>query len=121
MPKIETPEEFAQTVKDNAFDPWCWNSAEAQFTGDFDLEEAARLITAREAAIRAESAELLRVCGGALKTVPKIMESFEYTPDEDSCTGESIFKAKLNEDGFFIALGNAKAALAALKDAGVRV
>lgn len=107
MPNIETPSEFAQR-----FDP----CARGEFIG---VSEAVAAITARDAAIRAESAELLRVCGEALGAIPKIMESFEHTPDEDSCTGESFFKAKLNEDGFYIALNGVYRALAALRDAGV--
>jgi len=54
---METPEELAWKIKDVAFDPWRWNSYQEQHTGYFDLEEAVRLITVRDAAIRAECAE----------------------------------------------------------------
>lgn len=115
MPKIETPEAFARKL------------GEIRVTANIDdgydgvIAIASKDIAARDAAIRDESAELLRVCGEALMAIPELMEAFEYEPDEDSCTGQSIFKAELNEDGFFIALNNVRIALAALREAGMNI
>lgn len=54
---IETPEEFAQKIKDYCFDPWTMNRELRQYMGDFDDEECTRLIEARDAAIRKECAD----------------------------------------------------------------
>jgi len=94
MPKIETPEVFAEKLSDR------------QHTAPY----IASLITARDAAIRAESAELLRVCGEALNGVvlangPRTKQGYFADCTCDEC----------------VAVRKAQAALAALKDAGVRV
>lgn len=81
MPNIEMPEAFVSN----------------QIIGH-KHDDAVAAITARDAAIRAESAELLRVCGEALKATQSIAPEF------------SILGAV-----------RAKFALAALKDAGVNV
>ena len=131
MPNIETPEEkmrkvehphvFAMRLVSKHFD-LCQKVRGAAMCERITIPTAMMdEIAAHDAAIRSEQAELLRVCGEALGAIPKIMEAFKYTPDEDSCTGQSIFKAKLNEDGFFIALNSVKATLATLKEAGVKV
>lgn len=72
--KIETPEEFAQTIKDNAFDPRCWIPGEEMPTGYFDIKEAAQIIAARDTAIRAESAALLKMCEEALEAVESLIK-----------------------------------------------
>lgn len=54
---IETPEEFAQKIKDYCFDAWTMNREQKQYMGEFDLDEATRLITDFTALLRAECAE----------------------------------------------------------------
>jgi hypothetical protein len=54
---IETPEEFAQKVKDYCFDAWTMNHEQKQYMGEFLLDEATTLIAARDAAIRQECAK----------------------------------------------------------------
>lgn len=89
MPKLETPEEFRDKIGRLGY-----NVIEyADITAEDKLLCA---ITARDAAIRAESAELLRVCGEALKAVC------------DDLPMNSVRSAVLS-----------RAALAALKEAGV--
>ena len=53
----ETPEEFAQKVKDYCFDAWTMNREQGQYMGEFLLDEAAKLIASRDAQIRKEDAE----------------------------------------------------------------
>ena len=83
MPKIETPEAFGEKLSDR------------QHTAPY----IASLIAARDAAIRAESAELLRVCGEKIGQELREVKAIETY--DAACT--------LTE------------ALAALKDAGVQV
>lgn len=54
MKKIETPEEFAQKIKDYCFDAWTMNYEQKQYMGEFDLDEATRLITDFTALARAD-------------------------------------------------------------------
>ena len=54
MDKIETPEEFAQKIKDYCFDAWTMNREQRQYMGEFDLNEATRLITDFTALLRAD-------------------------------------------------------------------
>lgn len=77
MPKIETPEEFAQTIKDNAFDPRCWIPSEEVPTGYFDIKEAAQIIAARDTAIRSECAELLKMCGDKIEQALQEVKAIE--------------------------------------------
>jgi hypothetical protein len=108
MPNIETPSEFAQR-----FDP----CARGEFIG---VSEAVAAITVRDAAIRAESAELLRVCGEALRvaqSIKSLVQSIERGEDWEggepslgTCRGFGRIKSISDE---------ATTAMAALKKAGV--
>lgn len=104
MPKIETPEKFAQTIKDNAFDPRCWIPSEEVPTGYFDIKEAAQIIATRDAAIRAESAALLKMCRGALEAT-QIMMRFPIRERTFEITTPTMHAIDI--------------ALAALREAGV--
>ena len=86
MERIETPEELAKKLSD------------CQHTAPY----IASLITARDAAIRSKQAELLRVCGEALKA---LVSSIGGAAEMCQCT-------------VCIAVRQAKSALAALEDAG---
>ena len=88
MPNIETPEEFAVIMDSLVV---ALDDVPNQY---LTRQEKAKRITARDAAIRAESAELLRVCGEALNSANKQTQGVN---------------AKV------------RTALAALKDAGMRV
>lgn len=95
MPKIETPRDFAAVLPAHVEK----NS----------LPYLTEIISARDAAIRAEYDALLKTCGEALGDISKLRGDFAEAEDPSA-------------KGFFhMACDRADTALAALKDAGVRV
>lgn len=116
MPKIETPGMFRERIAENFI---------VGETGHLAFQEGGKeridsMITAHDAAIRAESAELLRVCGEALKENHKGLLRF---CECFACRDCPVFMADTGNTGkcpFDKCSTMADTALAALKDAGVK-
>jgi len=89
--KIETPEVFVESLS--------WMS----INSEPDLKQWVNHVRSRDAAIRSESAALLKMCGEALKAAQSSMVSHNF----------SIIASK--------PLDQVSAALAALREAGVMV
>jgi hypothetical protein len=91
---IETPEEFAQKVKDYCFDAWTMNREQGQYMGEFDLDEATRLITDFTALIRADERQKAaeRYCKECDDGIPELT-----CPVGSSCKARAAIMAEPKE------------------------
>lgn len=108
MPKPETPEDFIDKLPSYV--------TQNQFCTQWDKDKMVAALTARDAAIHAESVALLKMCGEALEASGKSLQEF---CDHFACHECPIFSAERHTCSYGDLSTKHSKALAALREAGV--